>query len=323
MPSMETLRESAQDAARSAGYLGLAAGRRVLAFGRNTLAMLGLAAVVLALFAFSRPDLRDELEVSTLEWLQARYEGRELAAGNLLGLVAEPDAIARATATHPDELTAEQANVARWIARRYKVAPEPVGALVQEAWAIGQRTRLDPTLILAIIAAESSFNPFAQSPVGAQGLMQVMTRVHDDKFEAFGGTLAAFDPITNVRVGVQVLKESIRRSGGTIEGGLRYYVGAALLDSDGGYAHRVFSEQHHLQRVARGERVPVNAPRRLPELLEAAVTPEAVEASAEAAADPDAPVLPAALPQPTGQSLPVPPAQAMAPLDTPRVALVN
>ena len=66
--------------------------------------------------------------------------------------------------------------MAQWLSRRYRVAPEPVSRLVQEAWAVGQRAELDPTLILAIMAIESSFNPFAQSPVGAQGLMQVMTK---------------------------------------------------------------------------------------------------------------------------------------------------
>ena len=118
--------------------------------------------------------------------------------------------------------------MASWLSRRYRVAPEPISRLVQEAWDIGQRAELDPTLILAIMAIESSFNPFAQSPVGAQGLMQVMTRVHDDKYEAFGGKHAAFDPVTNLRVGVQVLKECIARAG-SVEAGLRYYVGAALL----------------------------------------------------------------------------------------------
>jgi hypothetical protein len=119
--------------------------------------------------------------------------------------------------------------VAQWISRRYKVAPEPIGRLVQEAWSIGQRAGLDPTLILAIMAIESSFNPFAQSPVGAQGLMQVMTRVHDDKYEAFGGNHAAFDPVTNLRVGVQVLKDCIARAG-SLQDGLRYYVGAANIE---------------------------------------------------------------------------------------------
>ncbi len=76
----------------------------------------------------------------------------------------------------PRELNRQQAAVAHWISRRYQVAPEPVSRLVQEAWAVGQKAQLDPTLILAIMAVESSFNPFAQSPVGAQGLMQVMTQ---------------------------------------------------------------------------------------------------------------------------------------------------
>jgi soluble lytic murein transglycosylase-like protein len=106
---------------------------------------------------------------------------------------------------------------------------------VQEAWEVGRLTQLKPTLILAIMAVESSFNPFAQSPVGAQGLMQVMTKVHTDKYEPFGGSLTAFDPITNLRVGVLVLKECIARAGG-LEQGLRYYVGAANLGQGAGRA---------------------------------------------------------------------------------------
>ena len=171
----------------------------------------------------------------------------------------EPDAIARATASDPKELTRQQAAVAQWLARRYRVAPEPVSRLVTEAWQVGARVGLDPTLILAIMAIESSFNPFAQSAVGAQGLMQVMTRVHDDKYEAFGGNFAAFDPVSNLRVGVQVLKECIARAG-SVEAGLRSYVGAANLNDDGGYASKVLSEQSHLLAVAGGKLVAVNAP---------------------------------------------------------------
>jgi len=113
------------------------------------------------------------------------------------------------------------------------------------------------------MAVESSFNPFAQSSVGAQGLMQVMTRVHDTKYEAFGGTHAAFDPVSNLRVGVQVLKECITRAGGLTEG-LRFYVGAAGLESDGGYVAKVLSEQIHMRSVADGRAVPVTAPNVLP-----------------------------------------------------------
>src|SRR5712675_429195 len=105
------------------------------------------------------------------------------------------DASVQSTAVFLRDLSRQQAAVAKWLSQRYRVAPEPVSRLVQEAWKVGQKANLDPTLIMAIMAIESSFNPFAQSAVGAQGLMQVMTKVHNDKYEAFGGNHAAFDPV--------------------------------------------------------------------------------------------------------------------------------
>jgi len=112
------------------------------------------------------------------------------------------------------------------------------------------------------MAVESSFNPFAQSPVGAQGLMQVMTKVHNDKYEAFGGRHAAFDPVTNLRVGVQVLKECIARAG-SLEDGLRYYVGAANID-DGGYVMKVLIEQNILRQQAGLKPLPLPVRRQAP-----------------------------------------------------------
>jgi soluble lytic murein transglycosylase-like protein len=134
------------------------------------------------------------------------------------------------------------------------VAPEPVSALVAEAYDIGEKSKLDPTLILAVMAIESGFNPFAQSPVGAQGLMQVMTGIHQDKYESFGGKLAAFDPVTNLRVGVKVLQDCIKRAG-SLEAGLRFYVGAANTGDDGGYADKVMAEHARLKLVAAGRAV--------------------------------------------------------------------
>jgi soluble lytic murein transglycosylase-like protein len=259
MRANDMLRQAWHAGTRSLGVFVRDVGRGMLEISHNSLALVGLAVVAALIFGLGRPETRHRLEATAYEWLQGRHEARELAAGNVLAGIGEPDAIARATATDPKALPTEQAAVANWIARRYKVAPEPIGALVQEAWSIGRRAGLDPTLILAIMAVESSFNPFAQSAVGAQGLMQVMTRVHDDKYEPFGGNHAAFDPITNLRVGVQVLKECIARAGSVSEG-LRFYVGAALLESDGGYVGRVLAEQAHLRAVAEGRRVPVTAP---------------------------------------------------------------
>jgi hypothetical protein len=228
-------------------------GHGLLEVGHNSLALLGLTVIGIALLAGGRADLRHALEAQTLSWLQARHEARQPPPVETVDL-GEPDAIARATAADPKELSRTQAAVAGWLSRRYRVAPEPVSRLVQEAWRVGELAKLDPTLILAVMAVESSFNPFAQSPVGAQGLMQVMTKVHDDKYEAFGGSHAAFDPVTNLRVGVQVLKECIARSGG-LEAGLRAYVGAANSGEDGGYAAKVLAHQSLLRLVAAGGKV--------------------------------------------------------------------
>ncbi|MDQ2928502.1 MAG: lytic transglycosylase domain-containing protein [Pseudomonadota bacterium] len=224
-------------------------GHGLLEVSHNSLALLGLVVVGVLLFTAGRSDVRHALESQTLNWLQARQEARAetLPSADEPDL-SEPEAIARATASDPKDLSRAQAAVAIWLARRYHVAPEPVSRLVQEAWRVGEMTQLDPTLILAVMAVESSFNPFAQSPVGAQGLMQVMTKVHDDKYEAFGGSHAAFDPVTNLRVGVQVLKECIARAG-SLEAGLRFYVGAANSD-DGGYATKVLTEQNILRQLA-------------------------------------------------------------------------
>ena len=213
----------------------------------NIFAMLGLGLVFAIITLTARPDLRQAGEAQLIAWLQER---QEIAIG-----YTEPDAIDRATAAEPKDLPKQQAALAFWLARKYGVAPEPLSVLVSEAFEIGAKAKLDPTLILAIMAIESGFNPFAQSPVGAQGLMQVMTKVHSDKYENFGGKLAAFDPVTNLRVGVKVLQECITRAG-SVEGGLKFYVGAGNMENDGGYASKVMAEHARLLAVVGGKPMP-------------------------------------------------------------------
>ncbi len=263
MGATALLRQAQRDTARSLRVFASDVVHGLLEVSHNTLALVGLLAVGVIVFALGRADIRHQAETVALEWLQTRQEARDLASGNVLATVADPTAVSRATATDLKQLSNQQAALANWISRRYRVAPEPIGALVKEAWSIGSRAGLDPTLILAIMAVESSFNPFAQSTVGAQGLMQVLTRVHDAKYEAFGGTRAAFDPISNLRVGAQVLRDCITQ-GGSVQEGLRHYVGAALIADDGGYVSRVLAEQAHMRDVADGKRVPVNASSVLP-----------------------------------------------------------
>ena len=236
-------------------------GNGLMVVSHSSLAVIGLAVLAAAFVIGGRADVRGLLEERALDWLVSRQEARladpseTLDTASLLG-PGDISAVDRATAIDPSELNRQQAVVAQWLSRRYRVAPEPVGRLVQEAWSLGQRVGLEPTLILAIVAIESSFNPFAQSSVGAQGLMQVMTKVHSDKYQNFGGMFAAFDPLTNMRVGVKVLQDCIARAG-SIQGGLKYYVGAANIKDDGGYAGKVMAEHARLYRVATGHAIPV------------------------------------------------------------------
>ena len=65
----------------------------------------------------------------------------------------------------------------------------------------------------------------------------------------------------NLRVGVKVLQECIARAG-SVEGGLKYYVGAANLPTDGGYAEKVMAEHARLYQVAKGKPLPSQPPLR-------------------------------------------------------------
>ena len=222
-------------------------GQGLFEITHNSFALLGLGVVFVVIALTARPDLRDAGELKLITWLEQRRD----AENGVTEADAEDSPVI--VSSKPAKLPVQQAAVASWLSKKYSVAPEPLGVLVAQAFEIGHKVKLDPTLILAIMAIESGFNPFAQSPVGAQGLMQVMTRVHHEKYESFGGKLAAFDPITNLQVGVKVLQDCISRAG-SIEGGLKYYVGAANLESDGGYAAKVMAEYARLIDVVKGKR---------------------------------------------------------------------
>jgi hypothetical protein len=234
--------------AREWGHTAL---RAAVGVTRNGIAMVGLAIASLTTVLLAHDGWRDAVEHRVLTLLLERQEARPDGAF----LLGEPQAIERVTAAQPSDLPKPQAKVAFWLSRKYRVAPEPLSVLVAEAFSLGEKIKLDPTLILAVMAIESRFNPFSQSPYGAQGLMQVLTRVHTDKFEDFGGSLAAFDPVSNLRVGVQVLQDCIKRAGST-EGGLRLYVGAVSVDG-GDYVTKVMAEHIRLRDVALGKTVSV------------------------------------------------------------------
>jgi len=152
-------------------------------------------------------------------------------------------------------LSQEQQNIARFIAQQYRVTLERTSEFVDHAYRAAREVKLDPLLVLAVMSVESSFNPRAQSHAGAHGLMQVLTRVHVEKFVPFGGIPAAFDPAVNIRVGSAILKEYLQREG-SVEGALKSYVGAAFLSHDGGYGMKVLNARARIAASAEGKPIP-------------------------------------------------------------------
>jgi hypothetical protein len=160
-------------------------------------------------------------------------------------------AAARSEAEAASKPTAEQRNIARFVASKYRLTVGEVQRFVEHAYQAAREFRLDPFLVLAVVSVESSFNPNARSPKGAQGLMQVLTRVHTDKFAPFGGPTAAFDPMANLIVGSRILKEYIVREG-SVQAALKSYVGAATLAHDYGYGNKVLHERAQIAAAAEG-----------------------------------------------------------------------
>lgn len=137
--------------------------------------------------------------------------------------------------------------LSQYLAKRYRVSPQVIFELVALSHRVGRQHKLDPLLIMAVMGIESSFNPIAESSMGAKGLMQVIPKYHGEKLEAFGGEKAIFDPAANVVVGTQILKEYLRRTG-NLGIALQMYAGA-LGDREDEYTRRVLIERQRLHRV--------------------------------------------------------------------------
>lgn len=239
--------------------------RGLLTTMQHTLTVFGLSAVAVLALLYTNPDAAKKVS-ELIHPESAAPEVATVAAATAVAAAApvktEPVALAAAPAPSPAKTAAsskQQQHVTSWLAKRYRVAGDAANMLVSTAYTTAHEMKLDPLLILAVMAIESGLNPFAESPMGAKGLMQVMAKVHQDKFEQVGGAKAALDPVANIRVGAQILKDYVKRTG-SVEGGLKTYVGAADMDSDQGYGAKVIAEWRRLKQVANGKHVPHRTP---------------------------------------------------------------
>lgn len=146
-------------------------------------------------------------------------------------------------------LSEEMQRVRDWVAKRYRVSGEALEPVLSVAELSAREAGLDPLLLVAMMAIESSFNPKAESHMGAQGLMQVIPRWHMDKIGEDAGVDALFDPVFNVQVGTLVLLEGLQRYG-SLQAALQYY-GGARSDPEARYTKRVLAMKRQLASAAR------------------------------------------------------------------------
>lgn len=146
------------------------------------------------------------------------------------------------------ELSQQMQRVCEWVAKRYRVSGDELAPVLAEAESSARNAGLDPLLIVAMMAVESSFNPLAESRMGARGLMQVIPRWHMDKIAADADEDVFFDPLVNVQVGTKVLVEGLQRYG-SLQEALQYYNGARN-DPEARYTKKVLAIKAQLASVA-------------------------------------------------------------------------
>jgi len=149
-----------------------------------------------------------------------------------------------------------QAAVAKWLGAKYRVSASVIEILVVEADLLAKKYGFSPNLLIAVMAIESNFHPYIQSEAGAQGMMQVMPRIHAKRYEKFGGKTAFLDPVVSLKVGAEILRDFRKLKGGSETEALRFYFGGGATSD--AYIDKVRAEQRLLNQVSSGSFVPVN-----------------------------------------------------------------
>jgi len=106
---------------------------------------------------------------------------------------------------------------------RYVRDPDRRLRLLRKIHSAARQTDLQPELVLAVIEVESHFNHYAVSPVGAQGIMQVMPFWKNEIGRPEDNLI---DLETNLRYGCTILKHYLERSEGRLAEALARYNGS-------------------------------------------------------------------------------------------------
>ena len=214
---------------------------RLFSMSRTLFALLGLAVVLALGWSVPGDSLLPRPAVWTDTW---ETQADSISAGTI-----QPgfeSASAR-----------EQRAVTEFISKRYRVAQDAIADYVATAYRAGSEWKVDPLLILAVMAIESRYNPVAESTMGAKGLMQVIAKFHGEKLPKQGGEAALLEPSVNIQIGAQILREYLHRFGET-ETALQMYAGA-FDEPTSSYAFKVLAERARLEQMVKKNRRPASA----------------------------------------------------------------
>lgn len=149
-----------------------------------------------------------------------------------------------------DVFHAEMARINTAIRREFFANAVPFGDIIH---AKARKYDVDPALVAAVVETESKFHRTARSPVGAQGLMQLMPRTGH-----WLGARNLYDPEQNVEAGVKYLKYLQGRFDGNLkkaiaaynagEGNVERYGGVPPFNETRSYVKKVMSRYQERQR---------------------------------------------------------------------------
>jgi soluble lytic murein transglycosylase-like protein len=117
---------------------------------------------------------------------------------------------------HSDYSDADLIAVRNFFGKRdFGLLPAEIDEIGRMILSQSERVGLDPNVVLALIAVESSGNPAALSHVDARGLMQLLPATARGESERLGllwkGANSLFDPVVNVQLGISYLAHLVER----------------------------------------------------------------------------------------------------------------
>jgi soluble lytic murein transglycosylase-like protein len=114
------------------------------------------------------------------------------------------------------------------------------------------KSRVPPALALAVARVESNFQPQAQSPVGARGVMQIMPKTARGVFGVHESQL--WNARLNIRLGITFLEQLYDQYGRRWDLALSHYNGGTLAGGSGATARPHDYTRKYVADVQRWQR---------------------------------------------------------------------